>query len=61
MAYDKVAGAPDDAANPGPTRDTSVSKKTVTKIKDGGGENLGKGSEDDTPPFWIKVGASRIL
>lgn len=60
MAYDKVAGAPDDSVNPSSTQDTTVGKKTDKKvIEDGGGSNPDGGGGHETPSFWIKVGATR--
>lgn len=56
MAYDKVAGAPDDAANPSSDQDPSVSKKTDTSVKHRDDANPDRGSGDETPSFWIQVG-----
>eukprot|EP00752_Nemacystus_decipiens_P004170 g3813.t1 len=57
MAYDKVAGAPDDTTSP------ISKKKKGTKVKESGGANPDGGSEDETPSFWIKVneGGPEIL
>lgn len=59
VAYDKVAGAPEDVASPSSTQETRLSKKPDTRSNGKNDSNLDSGSEDETPSFWMKVGAAR--